>query len=96
MAQFINSGNTAFGICSICGGEKTGYPKTYSEVVFFNDLGVVRMSDEIVAECGHSGFVTSGNNNIEVDGFGIATSDSQITGDYTATFTDSLDNITQS
>lgn len=90
MSNYINSSNRSFGICSICQTEQIGYPKTFSSLIFIDSLGAVRVNDEVVADCGHSGYVTSGSSVTNENGNPLATTDSQILGDYIASFMDNV------
>lgn len=93
MPQFINSKSKAFGDCAICGPGKSGYAKTFSAITTFEGCGVVRIGDEIISECGHSGFVNSGSSIVSVEGMMAALSTSTFAGEYTGYFIESITNI---
>lgn len=90
MSNFIDSSCRSFGVCNMCGPNKYGIPKTFSSITTNDGKGFVRIGDEILAECGHSGYVATGSSVVEIEGNYAATSDSIILGDYNGNF---LDNI---
>lgn len=93
MPNYINNTNRSFGTCNICGTPQYGAAKTYADITNFDGAPAVRVGDEVIADCGHSGFILDGSSILEVEGQMMATDQSQIQGDYVANFIESIETM---
>ena len=78
-------GDSTVGYCKIHQIQVNGTIVSASTNVGCNGMGVARLGDTVLAECGHIGTIVSASTTDYVNGMGVARLGDTVDGDYEAT-----------
>ena len=88
-------GSIGTGVCSCHNSPQaqTGSVITGSGMVMANGIGVSKIGDTILANCGHSGMIVSGSGTVMADGIGVASLTSSFVGCFVGTLISGSSNV---
>lgn len=84
MSGIARLGDVCEGVC-IYHGPQSGVIISASTDTFVNDMGIARLGDIVLADCGHEGTIVSASTDTLANGMGVARLGDSVDGDFVAT-----------